>query len=394
MVEYDCAIVGGGMIGAACALSLAQQGLSVVLIEKYAPVPFNESQPYDLRVSAVSLASQHLLKQLGVWPSISKRRLCEYKRLGVWELETCYTEFNAETLKETHLGHIIENRLIQLALWEGITQQENVSLLCPEELISFTQSDTQVELKLSSKSLCCKMLIGADGANSQVRRLAHIGTTGWDYQNSAMLINVSSDITPQDITWQKYLPTGPVAFLPLQNISDEQVSYASLVWYHHKDEIKRLSTLSNEQLTTEVLQNFPDQIGEIKVLDKGAFNLTRRHANTYVKNRVLLLGDAAHTINPMAGQGVNLGFKDVKALEKVICTAIGSGECWDSPNVFKRYETLRRTDNLMMMSSMDVLSSGFSHPSPLIKGLRNAAFMAINKLPVLKSKALAYACGI
>lgn len=416
MKSFDCVVVGGGMVGAASALALAQLGLTVALVELYEPKKFEKEQPFDLRVSAISLASQYLLEQLGAWSQVMQWRVCPYKRLGVWEQEYAYTEFNANDIKQDHLGHIVENRLLQLSLWQQIKLQsklqKNIEIFCPEKLISLSQNADSATLVLENTTLSAKLVIAADGANSQVRQLVDIGITSWDYQQSAMLINVKTQQPQQDITWQKYLPTGPVAFLPLTRVpllksptsvgssskQIEQGGYASLVWYHQRDEIKRLSVLSNQQLQQEILAVFPKRLGQIEVIDKGAFPLTRRHANTYQKNRVLLLGDAAHTINPMAGQGVNLGFKDVKALQSVISSAIANGECWHENSVLKRYEMMRRKDNLLMQSTMDVLYHTFSHPSPLIKTLRNVSLFAVSKVPVLnsvvKNKALAYACGI
>jgi len=407
MKSFDCVVVGGGMVGAASALALSQLGLTVALIEQYEPKVFENNQNLDLRVSAISLASQYLLEQLGAWSQVTQWRACPYKRLGVWEQEYAYTEFNANDIEQSHLGHIVENRLLQLSLWQQITLQSNIDVFCPERLVSLSQDKEKATLVLENISITAKLVIAADGANSQVRQLVDIGITSWDYQQSAMLINVKTQLPQQDITWQQYLPTGPVAFLPLSKASvsvegsleqTEQGGYASLVWYHQRDEIKRLSALSNQQLQQEVLAVFPKRLGQIEVLAKGAFALTRRHANTYQKNRVLLLGDAAHTINPMAGQGVNLGFKDVKALQSVIASAIGNGECWHKEQVLGRYETLRRKDNVLMQSTMDVLYHTFSHPSPLVKTLRNASLLAVSKVPLLnsvvKNKALAYACGL
>ena len=407
MKHFDCVVVGGGMVGAASALALAQLGLTVALIEQYEPKSFDAKQDLDLRVSAISIASQHLLTQLGAWSQVTQWRACPYQRLGVWEQEYAYTEFNANDIKQPHLGHIVENRLLQLSLWQQIKAQSNIKLFCPERLVSLGQDEDKATLVLENSNLTAKLVIAADGANSQVRQLVDIGITAWDYQQSAMLINVKTQLPQQNITWQQYLPTGPVAFLPLARGSvsgenklaqAEQGGYASLVWYHQRDEIKRLSTLSNLQLQQEVLTVFPKRLGKIEVIAKGAFPLTRRHANTYQKKRVLLLGDAAHTINPMAGQGVNLGFKDVKALQSVIANAIANGECWHDEQVLKRYESMRRKDNLLMQSTMDVLYHGFSHPSPVIKILRNVSLLAISKVPLLnsvvKNKALAYACGV
>jgi len=388
MNQFDCVVVGGGMVGAASALSLAELGLTVAIIEKSNPAVFSPEQTFDLRVSAISLASEQLLKQLDVWPQLQSWRMCPYKRLGVWEQERSYTEFNAQDINQTHLGHIIENRLIQLSLWQKMHQHNNITIFCPDTLIKLEQNSADVELTLSSKVLRAKVVIGADGANSNVRKLVHIGTTGWDYAQSAMLINVQTEESQQDITWQQFFKTGPLAMLPLPG------NYASLVWYHEKDEIKRLSTLSHADLELEISTHFPKRLGKVTVIDKGAFPLTRRHANQYHKGRVLLLGDAAHTINPMAGQGVNLGFKDVKALTHVIATAIGNGESWQQADVLARYQQKRRTDNLLMMTTMDALYLSFGHVSPLAKLTRNAGLMMVNKLPSLKNKALAYACGI
>lgn len=407
MKSFDCIVVGGGMVGAASALALAELGLTVAVIEQTEPQNFTKEQALDLRVSAISLASQHLLEQLGAWSQVLKWRACPYKRLGVWEDEYAYTEFNANDIEQEHLGHIVENRLIQLSLWQQLKQQRNIELFCPEKIISLSQDEDIATVIMENNTVSAKLVIAADGANSQVRQLVNIGVTSWDYQQSAMLINVKTELPQQDITWQQYLPTGPVAFLPLskpslvaENVSvkEEQFGYGSLVWYQQRDEIKRLSALSNQQLQHEVSKVFPKRLGSIEVLNKGSFPLTRRHANTYQKGRVLLVGDAAHTINPMAGQGVNLGFKDVKALQEVIAVAIGNGECWHNAQVLARYETMRRKDNLLMQSTMDVLYHAFSHPSALVKTLRNVSLLAVSKAPflsnVVKNKALAYACGI
>ncbi len=397
MEHFDCVVVGGGMVGAASALTLAQLGLQVALVEKFSPKDFSTEQALDLRVSAISLASQNLLDQVGAWQQVTQWRTCPYKRLGVWEHESAYTEFNADDIEQTHLGHIVENRLIQLALWQQVTSLSNIRTFCPESLISLEQDNNKATLTLINNKLTANLVIGADGAQSKVREMSAIGMTGWDYQQSAMLINVETSLCQQDITWQQFSPTGPVAFLPLPGQSSLG-GYASLVWYHQRDEITRLASLSNSQLQQEILKSFPKQLGDIKVLAKGDFPLTRRHANTYQNKQVLLLGDAAHTINPMAGQGVNLGFKDVIALQLVIATAIGNGEVWHDESVLARYEQVRRKENLLMMSTMDALYASFSHPSPIIKVARNLALLAVNKVPFLnttiKNKALAYACGL
>jgi len=393
MKDFDCVVIGGGMIGAASAVALANLGLKVAIVELSPCQGFSAESSFDLRVSAISVATQQLLEQLDVWHSLSQKRMCPYSRLGVWETELSYTEFDAQNIDQPILGHIVENKLIQLALWEAISSNNNITTFCPDTLVSFTQNSEQVNVELESETITAKLLVAADGANSKVRSLANIGVTGWDYNQSAMLINVETILAQQNITWQQFYETGPVAMLPLSGES-ELGGYASLVWYHQKSEIKRLSSLSNHQLEEEVMQHFPKRLGKIKVIDKGAFPLTRKHANTYQKNRVLLLGDSAHTINPMAGQGVNIGFKDVKALQHIIAKAIGNGESWSDINVLTRYEKQRRTDNLMMMTTMDMLYSSFSHPSTIAKVVRNVGLLLANHSGAIKNKALAYACGL
>lgn len=388
MKRFDCVVVGGGMVGAASALTLAGLGLTVAVVDKLTPKSFSYDQSYDLRVSAISLGSQYLLEELAAWQQLTRWRVCPYKRLGVSETPLSYTEFTAQSIDQNHLGHIIENRLIQLSLWQQIEKSANITLFCPEQVESMKEIPEGTELQLGNDILFTKLVVAADGAKSKMRTLAKIGCTGWDYQQSAMLINVKTELPQQDITWQQYFQTGPVAMLPLTG------NHASLVWYHQRDEIKRLSALNNEALGQEINALFPDKLGSVEVIDKASFPLTRQHANQYQQGRLVLLGDAAHTINPMAGQGVNLGFKDVKALQQTIAEAIGNGESWFDIKVLARYEQKRRNDNLLMMTSMDALYLSFNHPSPLVKIARNVGLFTVNKLPQLKRKALAYACGL
>lgn len=388
MDTFDCVVVGGGMVGGAAALSLAQLGLKVAVIEKVQPKAFSSTAAFDLRVSAISLGSEQLLGGLGVWQNITEMRVCPYRRLGVWEIDNIYTEFNATEIRQSHLGHIVENHLIQLALWQKLEALENVTLLCPETVKNIEQSDEQARLTLGNSTIHAKLVLAADGANSFVRQLVGIGLTGWDYQQNAMLINVKTEAEQQDITWQKFTSEGPLAMLPMPG------KHASLVWYHAKQDSKRIQSFSNEQLDEQVSAIFPERLGKVTVVDKGTFPLTRRHANSYQAGRVLLLGDAAHTINPLAGQGVNLGFKDVKALRDVIETAINDGLCWHDVEQLSGYEKLRRKDNLLMMSAMDMFYAGFSNDLPLPKFIRNAGLFIANKAPILKSKALEYACGL
>ncbi|WP_394172487.1 FAD-dependent monooxygenase [Thalassotalea litorea] len=396
MEKFDCLIIGGGMVGATTAVALADLGLKIALVDTHRPDSdlldnpdsFAKDQAYNLRVSAVSLGSEQFLQQLHIWQQVLDWRACPYRRLGVWEQSLSYAQFHCDQIKQPYLGHIVENHLLQASAWLQMQHKPNISILAPATLQSITCYSDKVIATIDDTEIQCEILIGADGGQSKVRQMADIGTTGWDYQHSAMLINVTTEHPQQDITWQHFIDGAPVAFLPLTS------HHASLVWYDKPDKIKALASLPNTQLQQQVLNHFPKRLGHIDVVDKAAFPLVRRHANQYVKGRVVLLGDAAHSINPLAGQGVNLGFKDVKALQEVLAKAIGSGEHYASSEVLQRYEKQRRNDNLLMMTTMDLIYRGFKQPSGPIKLLRNLGLFGAQRLGPVKDKVLAYACGL
>lgn len=379
------------MVGAAIAIGFAKQGKKVAVIEGQQPVPFEPSQAMDIRVSAISQTSVNLLDELGAWQSIEAMRVCSYKRLETWEHPECRTRFDAQSLDLPQLGYIVENRLIQLGLWEQFSEHENLTLLCPERLDSIEFGEANTVKLQSGAELSTPWIIGADGANSAVRQQAGIGITAWDYRQDCMLINVETELPQQDITWQEFTPSGPRSFLPLCSLSlnDQEVGQGSLVWYDSPKRIRQLSAMSNEQLRLEVLKYFPAELGDIKVLQKGSFPLTRRHAQQYYKNNCVLVGDSAHTINPLAGQGVNLGFKDVSALLEV-----AKDESSLSDKALKRYEMRRRGDNLLMQSGMDFFYKTFSNDLGPIKFIRNAALKVAENSGPVKAQVLKYALGL
>nr|MBP8118778.1 FAD-dependent monooxygenase [Shewanella sp.] len=335
--EFDVILVGGGMVGAATAIGLAQQGLQVAVIESFAPEAYQAEQPLDVRVSAISVASETLLERLGALDSLLKMRNVPYLGLETWELDGCITQFHCSQIGASHLGHIVENRLIQLALWQQMTQLAGITLYCPDKVVAFTRDSDGVSVHLQSNSkLIAKLLVGADGAHSQVRQWAGIGISGWDYAQSAMLININTAQGQQDVTWQQFTPKGPRSLLPLPG------NNASLVWYDDANRIKQLMQLNHKQLAEQIRLHFPARLdADFTVENKGSFGLTRRHAQSYYRHNVVILGDAAHTINPLAGQGVNLGFKDVEAFLAVIKDALAQDNIWWSNEVLAQYQRKR-----------------------------------------------------
>ncbi|WP_375753113.1 2-octaprenyl-3-methyl-6-methoxy-1,4-benzoquinol hydroxylase [Vibrio sp. HN007] len=384
MDKFDIAVIGGGMVGAAIAIGVAKSGKSVALVEGKAPESYLPNQPMDIRVSAISHKSVDLLKQLGAWDDVLEMRVCPYRRLETWEHQECRVKFDAESLSLNQLGYIVENRLIQLGLWNQFEQYSSLSLFCPDSLekIEFSDDSNVVVLK-SGKKLEAKLVIGADGANSQVRSQAQIGVTAWDYRQHCMLINVETERPQQDITWQWFTPSGPRSFLPLKG------NQGSLVWYDSPKRIRQLQAMSPEALREEVLAYFPRELGDIEVLQSGYFPLTRRHAQKYSNKRCVLAGDSAHTINPLAGQGVNIGFKDVQVLLDIFAK-----EDWDSESALAEYERRRRPDNLLMQSGMDFFYKSFSNELLPLKVLRNVGFKIAENSGPIKKQVLKYALGI
>lgn len=388
----DFCINGGGMVGAALALGLAQQQYKVVIIEPYLPSAFNESDGPNLRVSAISESSVTLLKALGAWDYIKAKRVKPYIGLSVWDDPQHRTDFTADSIDVEQLGYFVENRLLQLGCLEALEHYDNVTVISGTKVQSLSLGDTAYVTLDNGSSIEAQWLIGADGANSQVRQAAGIGSTGWQYAQQAMGITIKLDKPVDAITWQQFTPSGPKAFLPMFD------NYASLVWYDSADELKRLKSLNNTQLSQEVINAFPHELTQndnrFTIVDKAIFPLTRSHANSYVKGCCVLLGDAAHTINPLAGQGVNLGFKDVETFLSVTANHAPLDSLEFAKALSRDFESPRRRDNLVMMTAMDGFYTLFSNDIAPIKWIRNQLLSVAQNIEPAKKQVLKYAIGI
>ncbi|MFE8148893.1 3-demethoxyubiquinol 3-hydroxylase [Brenneria goodwinii] len=388
-MHYDAIVVGGGMVGAAAALGLARNGFQVAVVEYEQPTPFDAGSPPDLRISAIGYASVALLKQLDVWTRVEQMRSAPYRRLETWEWDNARVVFDAADIHLPELGFMVENRVLQLALWASLGESDRCRCYCPSKLKSMRRTEEGWLLHLDDgQSLMAKLVIGADGANSQVRQWAGIGVSGWQYRQSCMLISVEMPTPQQDVTWQWFTPDGPRAFLPLFD------RWGSLVWYDAPRKIRQLQAMPLTQLDEEIAAAFPERLGSVKSLAAGAFPLVRRHAQQYVQPGLVLLGDAAHTINPLAGQGVNLGYRDVDALLDILISARDAGENWCAEPVLRRYQCRRMPDNLLMQSGMDLFYRAFSNSLPPLNVARNLALMAAQRAGALKRRALKYAIGV
>ncbi|MFA6053286.1 MAG: FAD-dependent monooxygenase [Methylobacter sp.] len=391
--NFDVVIVGGGMVGAAVACSLGGSSLKVAVIESSPPQVFSPDQPHDLRVSALSIASKNILETVGAWGGVVNRRLCPFRRMRVWETAGD-TEFCSDDINYPELGYIVENRVTQLALLERLQDFENIELICPATINKINYSaekqseHSEVELG-NGRILAAKVLVAADGGQSRVRQTVGLGVTSWDYKQHALVIYIETDYGQQDITWQRFVPSGPQAFLPLTG------HYGSIVWYNSPDEVNRLKALSNADLMHELVAAFPDCLGKVNaILGTASFPLKRQHAQEYVKPGVVLVGDAAHMINPLAGQGVNIGLLDAAALGEVLVEAHKQGLELGDLSVLKRYEKLRRNENLKMMTVMDVFYRVFSNQVLPVKFLRNLGLGLAERISPAKNKVMRSAMGL
>ncbi len=372
------------MVGATLACLLAQQGIQVAVVEQHQPNDIASLNEPDLRVSAVNKFSVSLLEQAGIWPLMEASRIRFYKRLDTWEEPSSLLSFSSDDIQESYLGIFSENLNIQQAAWQRM-KSLGVEILCPDSLKSVSNRTDHIVATLSSgRQMKAELLIGADGANSVVRRLSGIGTEGWQYQQHcfATIIKMKDAEDPWcETTWQAFNSTGPRAWLPLYG------QYASLIWYDNAKTIQTLKALSDEQLKTALTDAFPDRLNDFDVLRHASFPLTRMHAKQYVSGRIVLVGDAAHTINPLAGQGVNLGFKDIANLYTVIANSMAD------ESALKRWADNRYRHNLLMMSAMDVCYGVFSNNVAPLKAIRNVGLALANKAGPVKNAVLKYAMG-
>ena len=368
------------MVGMAVANALAQSDFEVAVIESREPQSFDVSQDYDLRVSAVTLETVDFLKNIDVWDSVIETRTCQLKAMRVWE-ESGFGDvtFDAKTIEEDNIGYIVENRILQLALWEKAESDANIKIFCPDTHANIHVDNDQVEVTLSNgEKIYSKLLIGADGARSSIREQFSFGVKSKQYDQSCLVANASVVNNSQNITWQRFTPSGPQAYLPLDD------NTGSIVWYDSAEAIQSYVDLSNEDLSKKIMREFPREIGKVIIKDKASFPIFKQHVEKYVLDNVTLVGDSAHVINPLAGQGVNLGFQDAECLSRILKAARDRTGNWASSRSMIKYERERYFHNSAMMNLMNVFYYGFSNDNHPLKLARNLALSFGNFQPINK----------
>jgi len=379
------------MVGLTLACALGQQQFKVAIVEAYQPEDIKPDDDYELRVSAISKSSQQIFKHLNAWQGMLNRRACAYQHMHVWDATgDGNIHFDAADLGIDSLGHIIENKVIQFSLLEQCLKLPDIDWLCPQYVNEINFSETQQKVVLDNgKTITAKLLVGADGANSKVRASANIDINQSPYEQKAVVGVVKSNLHHKDTAWQRFLPSGPLAFLPLSDGS------CSIVWSAENDRADELIAMDETAFIKELQQAFENTLGKVEsISERAAFPLVRRHANEYVKPGLALIGDAAHTIHPLAGQGVNLGLLDAAALAEIVFNARAQGKNIASLTTLRKFERWRRADNSLMMYSMSGFKNLFSNEQTEISFMRNAGLNLVNKLGPIKNKLMRHALGL
>jgi len=389
--SYDVVIIGGGMVGSTLACALADSSLKVAVVEKQPADSSWSSESVDIRVSAISRASQRIFEALGAWPAMVERRVSPYSDMAVWDASGSGSiHFEAAEIGEPYLGHIIENRVVQLALWERLEQIDNVTRLFPVGLESLQVDGEGVALRLEDGSECrAKLVVGADGANSRVLQFSGSSEGGWLYDQHAVVGTVRTEQSHGNTAWQRFLPEGPLAFLPIAD------GRSSIVWSCRPDHAEAVAAMSEVDFCAALGEAFDHRLGEITAVEgRGVYPLRLRHVDHYVQPRIALVGDAAHSIHPLAGQGVNIGLLDAASLAEVLLAGSDAGRDIGELALLRRYERWRKGSNLMMMGAMDAFKRTFGTQLAPVRWARNIGLSLTDSVPMVKNGIVRHAMGL
>jgi 2-octaprenylphenol hydroxylase len=406
-MHYEITVVGGGMVGAALALGLLEAGFDVALIEGHAPeASWPRGQPGS-RVSALNRAAQRLLTRLEVWPLMERLGVTPYRQMQVWDAQSrAEIHFDSAELGEPDLGHIVENRVTQLALWQRLealvqARQPASALLCPAQLVGLELSDLAGPLLrlADGRSLRTRLVLAADGADSPLRHWAGIETLGWRYDHSALVTSVRLERGHGETARQVFLPGrheveagaggAILAFLPLAE------DVCSIVWSCSAQQAAALTTLDEDAFEHELASASGQRLGPMRLCGpRAVFPLRLQHARDYVRPGLALLGDAAHAIHPLAGQGVNLGFQDVAALITALRRGRAAGRAPGHLRDLRAYERARKGENLGMMLAMDGFKRLFGSQHPVLNLGRGLGLNLANRLAPLNHALMRQALGL
>lgn len=390
---FDVIVVGAGAVGLAAALGFAQQNKRVALLERAEKFQSKPSETeHDARVFAISHASEKLLTDLNVWRAIEQRR-CAYTDMNVWN-NTGRVTFSCEDIHRRHLGSIVENNVLVHALVEQLPSHPNLECkmgVCIENAVGLNSETPQLTLN-DGTELSAHLVVAADGAQSAIRAFAGIDALGDSYKQKGIVATLETAHTHDDTAWQRFLPTGPLAYLPLADLDQHaHAKHCSIVWSVDNATADELMALNDAEFEIRVAHAFEHTLGAVRLKSQRAtFSLSHQHAQNYVQQGLVLVGDAAHVIHPLAGQGMNLGFLDVAALLDE-CQQAGRVNHWPA---LQRYQRRRRLDNEVTLQSMSALNALFGSSSQWVDAIRNKGFSMVNKTGWLKRQFAKHAAGL
>ncbi|SDW53662.1 UbiH/UbiF family hydroxylase [Nitrosomonas communis] len=388
-MKFDIVVIGGGLVGASLVVALKGSGLKIALIESRLPAPLPNDTSWDSRVYAISPGSAAFLQTLGLWQQVEDARITPVYEMKVFGDDgAARLDFSAYASGLSELAFIAENRQLQTAVWKALTSivDESVTVFCPAQCISLVWHESRVDIQLADgRLLQAALVIGADGVNSWVRKQAKIEVAQHAYHQIGMVANFSAEISHFNTAYQWFRRDGVLALLPLP---DKRVS---MVWSANESQASKLRDLSDEALCCQVAEAANHILGKFQlVTEPVGFPLNFVHVKALAKPRLVLIGDAAHGIHPLAGQGVNLGLRDARELAAILMNRGLQSDCGDFM-LLRRYERARKEDILAMEFVTDGLQKLFSSPDPILIRLRNLGFEITNRFPLLKNRLMQHA---
>lgn len=400
---FHILVIGGGMVGACVAALVASNrhfdDLRIAVLEAHPPAlpPPDATDDVDLRVSAISRASERVLSEIGAWPLLPRQHLCAYDDMIVWDAEgkprgSGSIHFSAGESGEPNLGHIVENRRVLWSIYESPAFRNRVTLLRGELAGLEFEDDHAAAVLSDGRRIEAALIVGADGSGSASRAMAGIETRGWDYEQRAFVTHVRTEHSHARTAWQRFLPDGPIAYLPLAD------GRSSIVWTTTPSHAERLMTDAPEQVAKELMLALDGALGRVEVAGpRGQFPLRLAHAKDYCRERFVLVGDAAHAIHPLAGQGVNLGFLDSAALIEVLADELDRGlppKALGERRVLRRYERWRKSENAMALGLVDGLNKLFGSRADTLGWARRFGLSVLDGSMLAKRFLMGRALGI